>query len=269
MGGRGSASSRGGGTSGGITGGNMVGGGGGPLFNAQQNIANQAPSPSNTPVVPNAVSALSQMSDSQLAALYNASRNVDMPNHLSDIDDATQKFVYTAGINEKPTVLDDASFNQYLAANNIPTSQILSRSTGGADYVVNGTRIHMSADQVSQLMKDGEMTYVGGKYGGMVHGAGTYFDRNGGGPTGYAGGRNSVTMIGVLKPNARVINESSLSASVGSFRASHPQFARAVGPYTHRTMSIYALAMGYQVIQYGSYHNVIDRSATVMRQSNW
>ena len=39
---------------------------------------------------------------------------------------------------------------------------------------------------------------------------------------------------------------------------------------TSDNISIYALAMGYNVIRsdYNNYHNVIDRSALVYRQSN-
>lgn len=264
MGGRGSSSSTGAGTA--------IGGGGGAggLFfnNAQQNpnIANQPPTANNTPVVPNAVGTLSQMSDDQMATLINQSKNVDMPNHLSDVSDKTQKFVYAAGINEKPTVLDDASFNQYLQQNNIPRSQILARSVNGATYVVNGTRMKLSPTQVTSMIKDSELTYVGGKKGGMLHGAGTYFDMNGGRNTGYAGG---ATVIGVLSPNARVIKDGSqLDSAVRSFQRTHPKAASAIGSYNNSTKSIYALCMGYNVIEDYGYHNVIDRSALVLRQSD-
>lgn len=264
MGGRGSSSSRGGqGGSGG------TGGGSGLFFNTQNqpnNVANQAPNANNTPVTPGGVSDLAKMSDDQLAALVAASRSVDMPNHLADVHDATQNFVYAAGLNAKPTVLNTADFNQFMADNNIPRSQILSRSVGKADYVVNGTRIQLSPNQVTQMTKDSDLNYIGGKYGGKLHGAGTYFDMNGGGNTGYAGG---ATMIGVLNPKtAHVISESSLNNRIQSWSRSHPKAARAIGPYTNNTKSIYAAAMGYNVIQYSSYHNVIDRVALVMRQDN-
>lgn len=265
MGGRGSRSSivSGGGGGGGL---GAIGGGGGAGLN---NVANQAPSPQNTPVVPNAVTALSQMSDQQLTALFMQSRNVDMPNHLADVSDATQKFVYAAGINAKPTVLDAAQFNQYLADNNISQSDILARSTGGASYNVNGTNIRLSANQVTDLIKYGDLTYVGGKHGGMVYGAGTYFDKNGGRPTGYASGGQ--TMIGVLSKDARPISLSALQTRTRGWSKTHQSFSNAVGAFSSRTASIYALAQGYNVITDGmnSYHNVIDRSALVLRKNNY
>ncbi len=266
MGGRGSKSS--------IASGSATGG---SLFNAQnqqnsqQSIANQAPTPANTPVNPAGVTALTQMTDDELAALYNRSKTVDMPNHLSDIDNNTQKFVYTAGLNGKPEVLDDAAVNQYLKDNNIPRSQIMARTVGDASYVVNGTNIRLSPDQITMMLKDGELNYIGGKAAGKSwYGHGTYFDMNGGTPTGYGyGSRNSATCIGVLSKNAKIISDRALASQATSFAASHPKFARAVGKYSTNTMSIYALAMGYNVIQNGSYHNVIDRTALVMRSSNY
>ena len=265
MGGRGSKSS--------IASGSATGG---SLLNAQnqqnnpQNIANQAPTPANTPVNPAGVTALTQMSDDELLALYNKSKNVDMPNHLSDMDNNTQKFVYTAGLNGKPEVLDDAAFNQYLKDNNISQSQVLARTVGDAKYNVNGTTIQLTPNQITMMLKDGELNYVGGKAANKhYYGHGTYFDMNGGRPTGYGSGRNSATCIGVLSKNARIVSDSALPAKARAFAASHPKFARAVGSYSTNTMSIYALAMGYNVIQNGSYHNIIDRTALVMRSSNY
>ena len=266
MGGRGAKSSAGAGGGGGTGG---AGGGLGINAGGNGNIANQAPSPQNTPVVPNGINVLSGMSDQQLAALYNASRSVDMPNHLKDVSDATQKFVYAAGLNEKPLVLDDAAFAKYMKDNGIRQSDVLARSTGGANYTVNGTTIRLSAQQVTDLTKYGELNYVGGKHGGQVYGAGTYFDRNGGKPTGYASGGQ--TMIGVLSKNAKTISKSQLQSQTAQWARSHPQFAKAVGSFSNSNASIYALAQGYNVITdgYGGYHNVIDRSALVLKAKNY
>ena len=242
---------------------------GGSLLNAQQNntqnIANQAPTPQNTPVNPAGVTALTQMTDDQLANLVKQSRNVDMPNHLADVDDATQKFVYAAGLNGKPEVLDTAAFNKYLTDNGIPRSQILSRTVGDANYVVNGTNIKLSPAQINSMLRDSDLTYVGGKRGGQLYGAGTYFDMNGGGSTGYGyGSRAKATAIGVLSKSAKVITDGALSSKAAQFRKTHPKTAAEIGGYSRRTMSIYALAMGYNVIKGGSYHNVIDRTALVL-----
>ena len=190
-----------------------------------------------------------------------------MPNHLKDASDATQKFVYAAGVNEKPLVLDDADFDKFRRDNNIPKSQVMARSTNGASYTVNGTTINLTPKQTTDLIKYGSLTYVGGKHGGQVYGAGTYFDMNGGHNTGYAGG---TTMVAVLNPKtAKPISRSTLRSQTARWSQSHPQFASAVGPFSGSTMSIYALAQGYNVItDGGSYHNVIDRSAIVIKKND-
>jgi hypothetical protein len=119
-------------------------------------------------------------------------------------------------------------------------------------------------------MKDGDLNYIGGKHGGQVYGAGTYLDKNGGKPTGYGRG-NSQTMIAVLSNKAKPITKSQLQTQTQQWIQSHPKFAKAVGSFNNSNASIYALAQGYNVItdSFGSYHNVIDRSALVIRKENY
>lgn len=233
--------------------------------------ANQTPSQQNTPVKPGALTALTQMTDDQLAQLVTASKNAIMPNHLSDVDDQTQKFVYQAGLNEKPQVMDAAAFSQFLAANNIPQSQLLARSVNPITFTAMGTTFTYTAQQVAAMMMHSRYNYIGGKVGGQKIGAGTYFDQNGGTSTGYG----QHTTVAALNPaTARVINSSQLRTAAQAFAKTHPKFARAVGGYvdssrkwTNNNMSIWALAMGYNVITDGyGYHNVIDRSALVYRE---
>ena len=198
---------------------------------------------------------ISSMSDDQLAQVVRASQTVDMPNFLNDLPDPTQRFVYQIGLNGAPTVVDQTQFDQFMKQNGIRTREILSRSVNS-----NGP---YSAKQITDVFKYSELNYIGGKHGGQVYGAGTYFDMNGGGNTGYGHG---ATINAVLNPHtAKVITSSSLHAKAISFANSHPKFANAVGSYSSRNMSIYALAMGYNVINNnGSYYNIIDRSAVVV-----
>ncbi len=238
------------------------------------NVQNQAPTPQNTPVMPsgNVLSNLQGMDDAQLAALYKLSQQTDLPNHLNDVSDVTQKFVYTVQLNDKPTVLNSADFQQFLQDNNISNSQILSRSVnGGVLKTSAGNQTGLSSRDVIDMMLYSRFNYIGGKLNGQAYGAGTYFDMNGGRSTGY--GQNTVNAV--LNPaTARVVTDSQLSRLARAFDASHPQFARATGGYNsnfsggRNNMSVYALVMGYNVIKdaTGSYHNVIDRGALVYRQ---
>ena len=237
-----------------------------------QQINQQPPTDQNVPVTPAAVTNLSQMTDAQLAQLATAAKTVSMPNFLSDVDDQTQRFVFAAGINDRPQVLDDAAFAQFMADNGIPRSQLLSRSVNPITYTNNdGSRVTLSADDVIDMMKYSRLNYVGGKVGGQAYGAGTYFDMTGGRRTGYGG----TTATAILNPaTARVITDTQLRTQAAQFARTHPQFARAAGAYNtsfhNNNMSVYALAMGYNVIKDSSsgYHNVIDRSALIYKQSN-
>ena len=232
--------------------------------------ANQTPNQNNTPVQPGALSALTQMTDDQLAQLVNASKNVIMPNHLSDVDDQTQKFVYQAGLNELPQVLDAADFNKFMADNNISQRQLLARSVNPIKFKAMSTQFSYSAQQVADMMMYSRYNYIGGKVGGQRLGAGTYFDQNGGHSTGYG----QHTVVAALNPKTtRAISTTRLRSEAQKFAQTHPKFAKAVGGFvsssqkwTNNNMSIWALAMGYNVITEGSYHNVIDRSALVYRK---
>ena len=233
-------------------------------------IADQVPDDNNTPVTPNAIDSLTNMTDDQLAQLYANSQAAGLPNHLGDADDKTQRFVFQIGLNDKPMVLDTAAFNQFMSDNNISQSQILSRSVnGGTLKTSSGSLRNLSAKDVVDMMTQSRLNYIGGKHGGQAYGAGTYFDQTGGRNTGYG----QTTVTAVLNPKtARIVSSSDLAKKAAAFDRSHPKFAKATGGYStafyNNNMSIYALAMGYNVIKdaTGSYHNVIDRKALVYRK---
>ena len=227
----------------------------------------QPPAPATPPLGQPLIN-LTNMTDDELATLATQSKTMRMPSMLADVNDITQRFVYAAGLNEKPIVLDANEFQQFMNDNNIPNKQILSRSVNNATYTnQTGTNIVYSAQNIIDQLKYGKLNYIGGKVGGQAVGAGTYFDMNGGGSTGYG----SNTVNAVLNPaTARVISVSQLMNQVPRFANSHPKFVKAVGSfntkYHNNNMSVYALAMGYNVITDGyGYHNIIDRSALVIR----
>ena len=201
------------------------------------------------------------MTDDQLAQAVIDSRTVDMPNFLSDIPDQTQKFVYQVGLNGAPQVMDQQQFTQFMQQNNIPNYQIMARSVDA--------NFPLTAQQIADTFKYSELNYVGGKKGGQMSGAGTYFDMNGGRGTGYGSG---ATIKAIYNPaTARVIDYHVLQRQAATFARTHPKFARAVGSFTNGkngNASIYALAMGYNAISGGpvssSYQNIIDRSAVIV-----
>lgn len=248
-----------------------------PANSGNPGVQNQTPTAQNTPVTSNALKNLVALSDSQMAAQVIASRNADMPNHLKDVKDVTQSFAFQIGLNEKPLVLDNAAFNQYLADNKIPQKEILARTVSGTSYTnADGTKVNLSGNDVNDILRYSRVNYIGGKHGGTSYGSGAYFEMNGGSNTGYGGGSSSSTMQGVLNPKtAKVIEKYQLLRDISSWSSKHPQTARAIGSVNNKNLSIYALCMGYNVISSGSssvhgrngdYYNVIDRSALVLKQ---
>lgn len=263
MGGRGSASYR--------------SGGGGATASTQQQ-AQPTANQQSTPILQasTGMDALAQMDDSQLAALAMQARNQQLPNQLNDAASLTQRFVFAAGLNEKPTVLDDTEFSQFMTDNNMTSRDLLSRSVSPISYTnASGTNVRMAGDDVADMLKYSRYNYIGGKHGGNAYGDGTYFDHVRGRNTGYG----STTVTSVLNPaTAKVISDAQLRAQAPRFAQTHPKFAAAVGRLNttygspNNNMSIYALAMGYNVIDatgnLSGYTNVIDRAALVYRASN-
>lgn len=237
----------------------------------QQPPIAQAPTPTNTPVQPDALSALTKMSDDQLTGLLRQAKAAQIPNHLNDAPDITQKFAFVAGVNEKPTVLDDASFDQYLKDNSIPRRNILACSVNPITVKAGSVTFTYTAKDVTDMLKYSSLNYIGGKHGGQVYGAGTYFDKTGGRSTGYGNGTTSATAIAVLNPQtAHPISLNTLRSRIPTFQRSHPKFAQALGRADSDNYSIYAMAMGYNVItsDVNGYHNIIDRKALVYRASD-
>ena len=249
-----------------------------PVNGGNPDVQNQVPDSNNTLVTPNALAKLTAMDDDQMSAVVNAAKGVQMPNFLNDKQDRTQEFVFQIGLNELPQVLDSTQFAQFLADNGLSQKNIMSRSVNGTTYTNNdGTRVSLSGDDINEIVRSSKLNYIGGKHGGQMIGAGAYFEVNGGGNTGYGSG---ATMSAVLNPaTAKVISESALSSRVAAWSAAHPKTARAIGRYStgrNGTAAIYALCMGYNVITdggsnprnlgRGTYVNVIDRSAMVIRK---
>lgn len=233
--------------------------------------ANQVPNDQNTPLQPGGVTALSQMTDDELAKLVQDSKHAIMPNFLSDANDMTQAFVYQAGLSGLPQVLDGQAFQQFLSANNIPQSDVLARSVNDIKYQAGGHTMSLTGKQQADMLMYSKFNYIGGKHGGQALGAGAYFARNGGKNTGYG----NYTMVAAINPAlAKTISRSQLGVQAAAFAKTHPKFAAAVGGYNtnfyNNNMSIWALAMGYNVVTGDSRGdertNVIDRSVLVYRK---
>ena len=225
------------------------------------------------------VAKFATMTDDQLAQAVKDAKNVDMPNHIADIPDPTQNFVFANGLNAKPTVLSDSDFDDYIKNNKISSTEYLIREVNPITTTVNGVKFKYSADDINDMFKSGDLNYIGGKHGGQVYGAGTYFAMGGfNHQSGYGNGKDGVdykTMVAVFdKSKTKVISASSVGSEWKKFSKTHPKTASQTG----LSSSIRALLMGYNVITSNgaglihgpndTYYNVIDRSCLVVRASN-
>ena len=242
------------------------------LFQQVQDITDDDATNNAAPINNDALTALTDMTDAELASFYLQSQRVDLPNHLADRADPTQKFVYALGLNDKPDVRVGAAFDQYLADNGIPRSQVLVRGVSANSVTVNGVTLKLTAQQILNQTLYGQYNFIGGRYGGSAYGYGTYMAMVG---AGNSSGYGNTRLEAVLSPNARVVGELNLYNQAHSFAKTHPQFAKAVGSISTTNSSIYALAMGYNVVVEGGthaprggsgdYYVIIDRKALVAR----
>lgn len=276
-------------------GGGLVGGGSGGAsagVQAQQNQQqfqqqNQVTTPTDaqdlidaskiaSPYGNNTSAMFDNMTDDELVNALKKSKNVDMPNHIADVSDSTQKFTYANQLNAKPTVLSDSDFDNFLKQNGISDREILIREVDGVSFTSNNVRYSYTANDITDMFKTSDINYIGGKRGGQAYGAGTYFGMEGRyGSTGYASG---ATMMAVLNPKtARVISKNNIDTQWNKFISNKPKLASSASRLNYRDYSIKALMMGYNVIvsgggnsshSLGSYYNVIDRSAVVVRANN-
>lgn len=151
-----------------------------------------------------------------------------------------QKVVYDLGLNNKPTVLDTNEFNKFMKDNNIPKSQLLTRSADNPNTF--------------DAFRTSDYNYIAGRKGGSVYGEGTYFAHSYGNNTGY--GR--LSMNAVLNPQtAKVVKYDDLQKIRQKFS---PSLQKAVGSQE----ALIALAAGYNVIEVSNgYTIVLDRAAVV------
>ena len=208
---------------------------------------------------------LKNVDDATMAQILRDAQNVDMPLHLADGRDATQQLVYVLGYNAPPTVLDHAAFQQFVKDNN---ATVFSRSVSqGTFKTTAGSTKKLQDAQVAQLWISDPYNYIGGKRGGMVHGAGAYFDK-GSGNTGYG----SYTYRMAFNPKvARVGTHAQIDRDYQKWANSHPQAAREVTRMVNASdksgtmKSVKALIAGYNVINgNGGYHVVINRDAAII-----
>lgn len=238
----------------------------------------QPKTPQITTVDLNKLQQFAALDDRAMARAILDAQSAQLPIFLLDRPSATQNLVFAQDFNEMPLVLSNYDFNNYLLQHGIPKSQVMFRSSDGGSFFVNGQNVQftLTPGETLDMLRYNPYSYVGGKHGGMVYGAGSYFSMASTGSTGYG----SVTTKAVLSPSASIISKSQLTNRQTAFDSKMPLTAREIrnavnrpGVKTGETYSLYALAQGFNVITDSTsnpdYHNVILRSAMVMNKNNF
>lgn len=241
-------------------------GGRGSSYSSSAQAAPNTPAPVTTPSG-HTLADVQAMDDQQLHDFLVNVNKTDIPAFLNDIH--LQKMVYALGMNDKPEIVDSATFKQLTSGPGALTP--IYRTVN--DTTVNG--IPVTAQDVCDMLTDGDLTYVGNG----IHGDGLYFSNDLAGSKLYGhGGSQSKTLAAVLNQKAKVISERQLKSLYDNFIKTHPQSRKALGfarsKSTHDSMSQFALTQGYNVItsqQYGGevYYTVLDRSVLTMTRDHY
>ena len=199
------------------------------------------------------------MTDDEKADFIGANVQQGVPAHLAQND--FQRFVYNSGLNEKPTVVDDATLDTMNGTEIFRTINSVYDSQNDISY---------SADQIAKQVTAGRVTRVSDN-GGSVYGRGIYFADSyseSASVYGKTSGniKKTAVMRGKLNSNAKVMNYYTARQSVSQEIASGSKLGRALKKCdSDSRVSLYAMSKGYNVISSGNgYLNILNRNAITM-----
>lgn len=246
MGGRGSRSG-GLGAGGGL--GAIGGGAGGALFGTP-GATTPPPVTPGQPVPAITIQQLQSMNDQEFATYMNGLKSTPIdPQTYYNNDWDTQRLVANMPeLNRAPQIADAQTFNS------LP---------GQAIYrTVNANSSETAVDICARTMTSDVSTIGGGRMGD-----GFYFANSLSGSQAYGTSRNNInrtaTMSAKLNSNARVVSDVQLQRMLSREPAAVRNAVNNMsgGGWSGSSKMAYALYKGYNVVNDGSYYNVIDRNA--------
>lgn len=203
-----------------------------------------------------------KMSDDQKADAIKTAISQGIPDHLNKNSDY-QKLIYNLGMNDKPTIVDDATLKSMKGTAVFRTvNSVYDRSTD----------LSFTAPQIAKQTQSGKITRVSNG-STAVYGDGIYFATSRRGSSAYGGTHGNINktcmMSGKLNNNAKIITYSDASKGVFKEKANGTKLGKVLMKCGRTSQaSIYALAKGYNVIDAGNgYLNVINRGALTMSKT--
>ena len=195
------------------------------------------------------------MTDDEKADFISANVKQGVPDHLAD--NSFQRFIYNSGLNEKPTIVDDATLDTMTGTEIFRTVNSVYNKQKDLSY---------TGEQIAKQVSGARYTRVSDD-GGSVYGRGIYFADSYSSSASYGNTRGDVkktaVMRGKLNNNAKVINYYTASQGVSSEIASGSKLGKVLRKADSDSRpSIYAMAKGYNVISSGhGYLNILNRNA--------
>lgn len=201
------------------------------------------------------------MTDDQKADAIASMANQPAPAFLSDT--ALQRFTYNLGMNDKPTLVDDATLDS------MNGTELFRTVNAGKDPVA---RVKYDADEIAVQVQRGRVTRYSDN-GGSVYGRGIYFADDYGDSKIYGSTTGNIKATAMIRckvnSNAKAINYSSARSGLQAEIASGSKLGKTLSKInrtdSQSAVSIYALSKGYNVITSGhGYFNVLNRNAVTM-----
>lgn len=187
--------------------------------------------------------------------------NQPAPAFLSDT--ALQRFTYNLGMNDKPTLVDDATLDS------MKGTELFRTVNAGKDPVA---RVKYDADEIAVQVQKGRVTRYSDN-GGSVYGRGLYFADKYGDSTVYGNTSGNIKSTAIIRckvnSNAKAINYYTAKQGLLNEMKSGSKLGKTLSKINTRdsqsAVSIYALSKGYNVITSGhGYFNVLNRNAVTM-----
>lgn len=224
-----------------------VGGGGGGGGSARANT------PSGV-----SMDQFNQMSMDQKVQTINNILNdpsITVPHYLDNSD--TSKVLYALGMNNKPTVVDDATLDSMQGRELFRT------------VYERGSMPPPSSQMIADQIRNGDYTQMSGS-GGSAHGRALYFATNFGSSASYGNSeRNALIMRGKLNPNAKIANEGNLFNSSNREWQTFQRNLSSSGNINSRDhKALFAMSKGYDGWYSGNYTMIINRGALTMSSQN-
>lgn len=195
------------------------------------------------------------MTDDEKADFISTNIKQGVPDHLAD--NSFQRFIYNSGLNEKPTIVDDATLDTMTGTEIFRTVNSVYNRQKDLSY---------TGEQIAKQVSGARYTRVSDD-GGSVYGRGIYFADSYSGSASYGKTRGDVkktaVMRGKLNNNAKVINYYTASQGASQEMASGSKLGRTLKKCdSDSRVSVYAMSKGYNVIASGhGYLNILNRNA--------